>query len=503
MAAKNVWYPKISQKQMDLLRLCRRRDGRRKVILVSGPRFASKTIACLHACVDHAWNVRNAVVCLLVPTITAGTDSGVWTLLTERIIPEWIEAGFGLDWAPNGTPRQHGVTKKFYCLITNKYGGTSRFEVNSLKDERDVENDFKNRYFSMVYWSELSNYKRRHTFSTLLQSVRVPGLPEDDHIMLCDTNPADEGTESWIYKLWYQKENEPEEFRKTLHLMEFTLDDNPFLTPARKAEIMESFKYDPVLYARMALGKWVAVSTDSLFGDVFRPTLHVVGYGEPQHPQFDKTVLIPEKNTDRILVGWDFGWTNPAAVFVEPFYPDPNDPDRASFKCFDEIVMTKTQISVREFTRLVLERMQWWEDVCKRKFNWQHWSDRSAFSQFEPIAERFQCDEVLACSGGKIALLNAEQGPGSVASRIRLIRALLNQNRLFFSAHKTPELIKAIRNLRPGKTPYSFSGPSVHRHPFDAMSYPIWRECMLEVQADAMAVLKSASKEVAYTPVPL
>lgn len=488
--------PAISPKQLELLRLVHRRDGHRKFILVNGPRFAAKTVGCLHAVVSHCWNTNGAVANILVPTTTVGTDSGCWTLLTERIIPEWIGGGFGMDWAPEGTPRQHPVTKKFYCLLTNKFGTTSRIEVNSLKEERDVETNFKNRYFSMIYWPELSLYRSRDTFSVLIHSLRLMGVPEEQHVMLCDTNPSDEGEDSWIYKLFYRKENEPESFRKCLHVIEFSLDENPFLTEERKREIRDSYRYDPTLYARLAEGKWVKTRADSLFADIFRPNVHVVGDQEK--------LMVPQPDAETLMTGWDFGPVNPAVVFVEPFMPNPDGPEH--FKCFDELVMLDTEISVGDFTRLVLEKMQWWEEVMGRKVKWQHWSDRSAFDMLEPISLTYQHEEVLRSSGGQIRLNAVERGRGSVAARIRLWRMLLHANRLFFSASKTPKLIAMHREIRPGRSPYSIAVNDPNKHVFDAASYAIARRCWDELEFGVISVLKDArskdKRKHGWVPVP-
>jgi len=475
----------LNQRQLELLRHCRKRDGLRKIILLNGPRYSSKTIGALNAFVDHAWNTKGACVNILVPTITAGTDSGVWTILTDKIIPQWIEGDFGLEWATRGTPRQHGVTKKFYCLIKNKFGGTSRFEVNSLKDERRVEDDFKNRYFSGIYWSELSNYKYRKTFDTLIHGLRMMGVPEDEHLMICDTNPADEGEDSWIYKLFYLKENEPEAFRKTLHLIEFTLDDNTYLSDRRKQEIRDSFRYDPDLYARMAEGKWTKAAGNSLFADVFKHSIHVIGGDGP-----DPEIIVPEEDCIELSTGWDFGWANPAAVFAEKVfrYVPQFQKEMAVFKFFDELCFLKGEVTVADFTEAMLEKIDKWEGFLGRKIMWHHWSDRSAFDMLEPISNRYQYEEVFAASEGRIRLDAVDRRPGSVAQRIRLWRKLLYQQRLIFCKTECPKLVEMNQAIQRGSTQYSIAKNSEHKHPFDAASYLVSRECYDELQEGIMAL---------------
>lgn len=495
--------------------MAREPDGQRKYMLISGPRWSSKTILALHCCVDHAWNTPNAVVNVLVPSITVGSDSGVWTLLVEQIIPEWIEGDFGLDWAVRGTPRQHGVTKKFYCLITNRFGGKSRFELNSLKDERKVENDFKNRYFSMIYWSELSNFKHRKTFDTLIQSLRVKGVSEQQHILLADTNPGDDGKDSWIYKLWYEtRVADPENLKleerpiqKNLRLLEVFLDDNPYLSEDRKAQLKASFAHDPDLYDRYVLGKWTKSSSDALFAGTFSPAIHVIGNDDDSDPE----ILVPEENCIELITGWDPGGSNPAAVIAEKVYMPSIETDGSQnpqketsvFKFLDELVFVGGDLSIGEFTELFLELMTAWEEYLGKQVMWRHWSDRQAFDQKESISKRYVYEEVYAASGGRIMLEAVEKGRGSVAQGVRLWRKLLFQKRLLFSASRTPKMIEMNRSLRRGKNlPDTVSETDPNRHVFDAGRYLVVRECWDEMLSGILLLrtIKPDSKRLISVP---
>jgi hypothetical protein len=88
----------LAPKQEEVVRMCAETGRGAKFIFVNGPKWTGKTIAALHAVVNHAWNTKGARICVIVPSITTGDDSGVWTLLTEQIIPEWIAGNFGFDW---------------------------------------------------------------------------------------------------------------------------------------------------------------------------------------------------------------------------------------------------------------------------------------------------------------------------------------------------------------------------------------------------------------------
>jgi len=494
MIQNGVWRPDLFPRQFDLLRECRKRDGMRKFILASGPRWSAKSRACWEAIVDHAWNVKHASICILAKSITSGSSSGHWNMITEQIVPEWIAGDFGFNWAPMGigrwknelaTPRQDGTTKKLFCRVRNKFGGSSRLELNSLMDERDVEGFFKDRYFSMIYWPELSEYEDFKTFDTLKHALRCPGVAEEDHVLLADTNPSNK--KHFAYKEWYElrtadPEDLPEEQRprqKHLRLLEFTLDDNLSLSEQRKKDILADFSYDPQVLARYGYGRWTDADTGGLFTGTFLPAIHIVG---DEHDP-DTEILIPQDGCSELLCGWDIGGTNSAMAMAEQIYPgDPGVPESSVFKFIDEEVVIGERLSVAEFTELALEKINLWEAWIGKPVMWVHWSDRSAFDRWEPISKTYHHQEVYAASGGKIILQSVHQGRESVAQRVRLWKKLLFQQRLLFSAARCPKLIEMNRLIKCGKHPYSISSQSEYKHIFDAASYLVIRQCWTELE---------------------
>lgn len=517
------WQVAVYPKQLHAMQVCREPDGLRKYVLLSGCRWSGKTHAGLNAIADHAWNTQNGSVCVLCTSIPAGSSSGIWTLLTEVVLPEWIAGGFGFNWAPVNagrwknqlcTPRQDGATKRLYCYVTNKFGGRTRIELNSLKDERDVEDEFKNRYFSMIYWSELSNFHDRATFDTLIHALRVPGVPDENHILLCDTNPSDEGTDYWGYKLWYETRTaDPEDLseverptQRLLKLVEFTLDDNLSLTEQRKKDILASFAHDPDLLARYGYGRWVKASGNALFISVFKPAIHVVGNLNDADPE----MLLPDESCGELITSWDPGGANPAAVIAEKVFraviiPANNGKpesirEDSVFKFIDELVFCHESFSIAEFTQMfVEEKMEFWEKYLGRTLRWICWSDRSAFDFREPISNRMIYEEVWAASGKRIMLQAVDKRPGSVGQGIRLWRKLLFQERLYFSAARTPKLIEMNQSLkrdkRPGMPADSVEKGQDARHVFDAGRYGCAAECWTELQDGIVALHSEATPE--------
>lgn len=501
------------------------------------------TVGCLDAVVAHAWETEHARVCVVAFTIGAGDDSGVWSELTEKTVPRWIDGNFGLQWWDDGKsgkqkklgPKQKGASKKLYFDITNKHPcrkckgtgqfeskrcpkchgcgrGKSHIELESLKDEQEIEANFFNRYYTMIYWGELQHYKQRLSFDTLIQSLRVDGVKDDDsYVLLCDGNPSDLGEDAWQYKLWFQFRIDPKApdelkpLQSNLKLIMVMMDDNPYLTPERKSEIAASYNHDPDLKDRYILGLWKKSASDALFASAFRPSFHVISHDADG----DAVELVPEPNCTKLICGWDPGGANPAMVISEKCYrramkadgtviidPSTKEPAEESvFKFIDEVAYVKDNLSVSEFTEIVLERILFWESFIGHEIEWQHWSDNTALTQTEAISKRTVYDEVFAVSQGKIVLEASDalyrfgkglptNRPGTIAQGIRLWRKLLFTRRLLFCKWKTPKLILMNQSLKrkPKTTDDIIATNDKNRHIFDAGRYLTSRECYEELQ---------------------
>jgi PBSX family phage terminase large subunit len=499
-----VWSPRIFERQAELIRVCR--SGESSFILAAGPRYSGKTLGCLHALADHAWQMSSmslqANIALVAITQSAGYDSGVWTDLIEVTIPEWIAGDFGMEWVK--PPAVQHVSKKPYCVIGNKRTGISaKFQLESLKYEEEVEQRFKGKRYSAIFINELSNFRRRKTLDTWSECLRMVNLPMNKHFLLADTNPADEGARSWIYKLWFEfplltdSLSEAERaLQKKLALVEFTIPDNVFAPPERVDQLKGMLSNNKDLYARYVEGKWVTASIDALFVDVFRENIHVVGEIETRGNPFP-TIMLPESTCYELYTGWDLGVVNSAAVILEKTFNALDTYRRPIFKQLDELVITNEDFSMEDFVREFIERMRFWDArVSARKVKWTHYSDRSAFDMKDPVSNRFHHQIVWDASpedtpGGKIQLIAAARGKNSVQQRIDLFRRLLWENRYFANKNYCPTTIEAIKSIKKGKTTLSpIERGSVHKHPFDALTYPIASECVDELDAQIMESLR-------------
>lgn len=515
--ATGEWFHRVSPKQVEIMQECRKPDGMQKFIFVNGPKQTSKTRGCLECVVDHAWNTNGARIAIIVQNIGAGDDSGIWTELTKVTIPDWISGDFGFEWIPFGAgkkrtgPRQKGASKKLYCEVRNKFGTISTIELNSMKEERDVEDNFFNRYFSMIYWCEAHQYTDPNTFKTLTQSLRVPSIPEEQHVLLMDGNPSDLGEDAWQYKLFFEDrinpdlEPEKKAQQKQLRLIIVTMDDNPFLSEEKKAQIRANYADDPDLYARYVLGQWKKSSTSSLFAGAFKPAKSVISLDSDGNA----VELVPETDCIKLITGWDPGGANPSMVIAEKIFKQVKIRDiwreEAAFKFIDELVYTKADLSIAEFTALAMEKIKKWEAFIGRPMQWQHWSDNTAFTQKESISKRTVYQEVYKESGGDIELEASDSEyrfgkgvpmnrPGTVAQGIRLWRKLLFQERIYICERKCPKLVEMCKSLKrkPKTTADVVAENDKNRHIFDAARYLVARECYDEL-AEAVAEIQNAN----------
>jgi len=466
----------------------------------------------MHVICEHMWETDRARVGIISPTVTSAADGGCWQLITEDVIPQWIAGDFGFEWIDE--PFQEGVSKKLKCSIRNKHGTKSTLQLESFRDgatEKEVAARFKNKMFSMLYWSEVGTWVHTQTpFDIITDCFRMPHLKRHQHLMLLDTNPEPPGEDHWLYQLFYKFRVADQsvlekacsekgidlkmliERQKSLGLIEFFVPDNPYLEQADINELKTKYHHNQDLWDRYYLGKWTNAAGDGLFSDVFRPTLHVVGELEtPINPQ--PAILLPSPETYELHSGWDPGVTNYATVIVEQlFWPDEKGRDVPHFNVIDELVFLDSDLSIGEFTVEFMQKREYWEQQQGRPIRWGDFADRSVFDMRESISDRRQHVEVYNASGGKIRLVAVEKGDGSVRQRVDILRKLLFQDRIRFSKARCPHTIEAVQSLKKGKsTPVDKT--SRFKHCFDALTYVLSTLCYEELFRASKSVVAKPS----------
>ena len=346
------------------------------------------------------------------------------------------------------------------------------------------------------------------------------------HLLLADTNPADEGSSSWIYKVWFDLpvmdldadtslKDLPFELRQAYKLLkplvgsvEFSIDDNPFVSAERREQLQASLAMNKDLYDRYWLGKWVTASLDALFINVFRDTFHVIGEAETTGNKEPKFMTV-EPTCFELFTGWDLGVVNSAFCIIEKTN-DPDAPEKQSiFKVLDELVIVGEDFSMEDFVAEAVKKMKFWQEIVGKPVRWTHYSDRSAFDMRDPISNRYHHQIVYdACPedtpGGRIHLLAAARGKFSVQQRVDLMRKLLWEERIFFSNTYTPATIEMLKSIRRGKSSISpIERGSRHKHIFDAAMYPVASECYDEISQQIMQTMRKTSGASGFVSVPM
>lgn len=503
-----VWVPDLNPRQFDVF------NCNSRYLLTSGCRLSGKTHACLHKIVRHMWELNGARVGMFARTTKSATEGGSYKILLDTVVPEWLNANLvspqsHLDYTMQ--PKCDNATRTHKFALRNYWGTSSEFYLFSLDHDDDVEEKVKNLAFSMFYFIELSNFNSRRVFDiTKLQLRLTPRIPFSQHQWIGDTNPADDGEDSWIHQLFYQKDagkvmakdehgnviEDRRAFTDQIKVIEFTLLDNPKLDPDQVIEVKQSYAHDPDLYDRYILGKWKKALGGGVFGDVFLDETHIHGDASSPH-RADWQIIIPTEFTFELLTGWDMGDVNHAGHMAQKRLIAGS----SVFDIIDELVCIKERISIVDFTAAMVEKMDEWEKLLKDMYGrasvlWRHWSDSSAL-EYKSAADANEHRIVYAASDGRINLQSIAKPRGSVKKRVDLVRRLLFEQRLFFSAqlHDTIAMMKSLKRAKSSVAFLKADDPL--KHPFDSMSYILAGEEPMDIESRMPGVSTPTRRVVA------
>lgn len=530
--------PPISFQQGEIL------ECPKKYLLVDGPRYSSKTIGCLNDIPWHMWNTPGACGMMLGRTTTQNSDAGAWSLLVNSILPKWergetllIDESGQIVLDDKGLPqpgplmpfgfevvtpvRMEASTHKLYFETNNRFDGVSRYYLDSLDVESDAENKFKGKMFSHIYWTELSNFKQRKTFDVIQECLRgIPDLRPDQYKLVADTNPAEEGEDSWIWKLWFwfrtvDLDNITDDLREELNLgdMEgdelaetvmalkemqeqlevhnYTIDDNIFITQAQKRAQRAKYSHDKDLLDRYYYGKWTRSSGDGIFSEVWQPILHLVPHGRTDLSKSEKEeIILPEVECIELGSGADIGSRrNTALAFMEPVLVEVEEFGssvlKTGIKVLDEFVSLGKQQKIWETAEQYDEKVEFWSAQCKKKPTWLHASDSSSFDVSGQTSTSEAVD-IYRLTEGRVELRSILRipeikikGAGGVERGIDLLQRLLFENRFWVNDARCPmtaEMFAAIKRNRKGK----LSTTNIYKHIMDAIRYycswKLWEE---------------------------
>ena len=451
-------------------------------VLVEGCRKSGKSIAIANKVMRHAYETDGAIVAIICKTLK-NAKGGVWKDLISFVMPGWCDAGI-IKMVEE--PKMEPDTKMHHFSIRNVYGTVSEIQLHSLEHPEQVEAKFKGTRFSFIWISEADQFDDRIVMDILGDQLRIITIPYEHHQMMLDCNPPEDGEDHWLHDAFFKER--ARDFTKWSHTkghFHFELDDNPFLPPEERLELEEKYSYDQVKYSRFVKGMWVKDTTASHFDGYFLPNIHIVGnVSSPNKDEHE--YIIPERTTSTLLAGYDIGEVNHAfGIWI----PRVNQNDDIAYDSLDELVVLDKAVSIYDFATVCLQKIEYWTKFIKDNYNqtatWRHWGDSSMFG-WRAATGSSDAAIFFQATNGKVVIRPATKGPGSIAARIGLIRRLLNEGRLYFSA-RTPEAIAWARFLRPGRTKGELIAPSSvkFKHKFDADTYIFASELPHEIERKA------------------
>ena len=469
--AQGRWLPELSPKGFEVF------NSYTRYLMVDGPRKAGKSLAIAHRVARHLFENPNAKVGIITKTLKNG-KTGVWADLISSVLPVWINSKIGMRWTKE--PTMDAATKMSYARVRNAYGGESEVQLHSLENVWETEAKFKGTRFSLIWLSEADQFEDRIVFDALTDQLRVIGIPYENHQFIADLNPPETGMDHWLAKVW-NVEGGPQK-DASFDRLAFVLDDNPFLDPREKKDLIEKYSYDKQLYDRYVLGKWVVDVSAGHFAEVFVSGTHVVGsVASPSEDDWE--VMVPDRNSFELFTGWDLGDVNHACSICAKRTNSAGD---SIFDNIDEVAVIDRKISIADFTEAVIERMDYWEEYMLREYGtkrvmWRHWSDNSAWS-YHAASDVYDELVVRQVSQGKIILNAVTKGSGSVAQRIGLLKKLLFGRRVFVSAQLS-NTIRMLKEMRkgPNKAELIRAGDP-NKHIFDALTYMMISETPMDVE---------------------
>lgn len=481
-------------------------NSRARILLISGSRRSGKTFGSLERIVRHMWETPGARVAVFAKSKGLAKEFGSWQDLTEKHVPGWIGIESAIDPKiifeittvnSEGIPgvKQDGQTRTAFFRIRNMYGGESEARLFSIEHDQDVEAKVKNKVFSLIYFIELSAFKDKRILTVTLQQLRMDhlrprdGNPDTNHMWLADTNPdVEDGSRSWIYKTFYQDRNKKDKtdkekmFYDSMQVIEIFHYENPHNTPQEINELEISCEDDPALHDSYVKGIWGdgAQQRGKLLAPFFIRNFHVIGGGDGEGDQIDV-----KKDSTVLYGGWDLGTVNHSTHLLDMWIHNIEGVDRRYWAVLDEQWNINEQIELVEYTQDILRKMEALDALGKKKYEWRHWSDTDAINVWRPSSAAFDYQIIQASSKGRIMLQGVNKPDDSVRSRVRVLRRLLVEKRIFFSA-RCRKTIEMVEHLRRGDGK-DYVLRDEYKHLFDSLTYPLYMEMEVELLEEAMS----------------
>lgn len=469
-----VWYPSRAEKQQKIF------DCAHRYTLIHGPRKTGKSTGIQHKVFRWLVQTENASVGIFSRTTRNGKQ-GVWKALIGDIYRSWNAMGM-TEWVKE--PGYEMDTKMAFFRLRNQYGGYSECQLHSINYDENAEELLKDSTFTHIYMVEADRFDRK-SFNALQMTLRSASVPYERQQFILDCNPPEEGEDHWLHDVFFKAKGETSmEQWKLLHeQISVSIDENPFLNEIQKQEIYRTYQHDKILLDRYYYGKWVRGLDNSAFSDVFMPNFHIVGEFDANKRESEMELLRPSTGSYVMDVGLDVGDVNTAVSFGCPRI----DGHWIAYDIVDEIVYLKDRVTLDELTVEIMAHMDKWDEYFEKilktkKPQWRFWSDPSSL-KFKGAIGGTEAQLMELRSNGRIMMQGVYKAPGTVLKRLDLMKRMLFEERIFFSA-KCFRHIEMLRNLRRGLSQtHIIDRGSDYKHVFDSVTYMLQGAMPEEIMA--------------------
>lgn len=456
--------------------------------LIYGERASGKTYGALHALARHCYENDDALAIIIVGVKRQAEEGGAWHKLITMILPEWEEGlGFDHDTNPFFTEPKTNTAKDVYLWIRTVNGGWSRVLMLSMPVGSFVQDRVKGMEPSFILVDEAQTLSSDTYFKHLIQQIqRRPGI-DVQQIMYC-CNPA--GPSHWLYNVFFENSGMLDDnLDPDYSIFHIPMQENRHNLSAKYwRNMMHAVKGDPIEEARMIRGEWVdKPSGNAIFGSYFVRDRHVLGSGV--------NGIMPLPSLP-IVIGYDPGPVNFSITLMQ-LVPTTT---RQVWSIFDEMNYVGELEKYSVIIPRLISRMDFWSDLVGFPFEFIHVCDEAAWSQkdreqsydafeIERLSRQVTVAQALQGEGAgteRIKLVSAPKGAESVPARVNHVIQLLNNDCLVVSG-RCPKTISMFEHLISQKEteaqikekydPLASLRPkrSVHIHPFDSLSYPMWK----------------------------
>lgn len=499
---EETWEPDLNPIQREVF------DCEAENVLVWGEKGGGKTWGLIHRVVRHCYENTNALGFVLTSVKSMSDDGGAWHKLTTEVLPEWA-AGLGLNWI-KGHDAQHNEL----VWVQNQFDEWSQIKGISAPHPDQLEDRFPGREPSIVFVDELTKCATDKYFkSPRAQLGRRPHV-EGVHQFLAACNPA--GPSHWVYLKWFVEPFNETTGEWSPNFANFYVpvtDNIKHLRAGYLESLEETYRNDPLEYARLVKGQWKDRPTaDGIFADLYNPAIHVAPLTQDGNPDMRRWLKPDTKHA--VIIGMDPGSVYNSFVLLQwlPLGA------RMKWTAFDEFIITKKKISYTVMVPAFMRRLVFWNRTCGVDLDHVWISDNSAFNQFRAASGSYDCLEIeriyheqLATFPDKYPGLKpmkikaAPKHNGSVIARVRTVQQLVANDQILVSS-RCKWVQKMFNQLKgasqkPGAPLDPEAAMTPQRcdvlHVWDGFSYPIHAGAIspgiLTPRSGGMSLLKPAA----------